>query len=640
MSLLDKINEPNDIKKIKPEDMEALAVELRRFLLDHVSKTGGHLAANLGTVELTMALHLALDLPKDKIIWDVGHQAYVHKILTGRKIDFYHLREEGGISGFPKRHESKCDAFDTGHSSTSLSVANGMVCARELSGEDQKIVAVIGDGALSGGMAYEALNNIGKLKTNLTIVLNDNKMSIAENVGGIANYLGKLRTSSNYVGFKGRVENTLTRIPIVGDKLVRSLKKSKDSVKYLMIDGIFFEEMGITYIGPIDGHNIVQVEDALKTALSCEKPVLVHVITQKGKGYEFAEKNPEKYHGVSPFSLAKGYLTLNEKQKTYTSVFSETMISLGKKNAKLIAVTAAMPAGTGLSAFKKAYPRRFFDVGIAEEHAVTFAAGMAASGFHPVVAIYSTFLQRAYDQILHDVCISDLPVTFAIDRAGIVGKDGETHQGIFDLSYLSHIPGLVVMAPSCAAELVMMLEFAMEYEHPVAIRYPREAVDDKNERFPAKIELEKPEIVADGSDICIVSIGTTLNRALKLKSRLKKKGISVKVINARFTTFADETEFYHEVSNFKVVITIEENVKRGGFGEYVSGILSERGFEGNFMICALFDKFIEHGDQDKLRNKYGLNENMIYEDVLSLFNDFGGKNERKTGCSPDKKRTV
>ena len=471
--ILDRINKPNDIKEVSPAQYNRLAKEIRHFLLHRVSEHGGHLASNLGAVELTMALHLFLDFPKDKLIWDVGHQAYVHKILTGRKEGFYTLREFEGMSGFPKRKESDCDAFDTGHSSTSISVANGLVSARELSGGDEKIVAVIGDGALSGGMAMEALNNVGKLESNLIIVLNDNNMSISENVGGMANYLAKIRSNTAYTGFKGGLEDALNKLPEVGSKIVRRLKQSKDSIKHLFIRGMYFEDLDITYIGPIDGHDIEQMRRALETAAKMPKAVLVHVVTKKGKGYEPAETDPGRFHGVEPFALKTGEVLRPSKGVSYTKMFSDTMVELGEQNKKVVGITAAMPTGTGLTDFANKYPDRFFDVGIAEEHAVTFAAGMAAGGYHPVVAVYSTFLQRAYDQILHDVCIGNLPVTFAVDRAGIVGKDGETHQGVFDLSYLAHIPNLTVMAPKSTLELKDMLFYAASCEFPVAIRYPR-----------------------------------------------------------------------------------------------------------------------------------------------------------------------
>ncbi len=619
-NLLNKINKPNDIKKIPESQYKLLAAEIREFILDAVSKKGGHLAANLGTVELTMALHLFLDFPKDKLIWDVGHQSYTHKILTGRKEGFEHLRDFGGMSGFPKRHESDCDAFDTGHSSTSLSVANGMVCARELSGTDEKIVAVIGDGALSGGMAFEALNNIGKLKTNLIIILNDNKMSISENVGGMASYLGNLRTSVNYTGFKSGLENALNKIPVVGNKIVMRLKKSKDSLKALVIDGMLFEDMGITYIGPIDGHNIPQVLSALEGAAQMNKPVLIHAVTQKGKGYPFAEEHPEKFHGVAPFSLATGNSTGTGRGKTFTETFSETMVKLGAENKKIVGITAAMEDGTGLASFKKHYPDRFFDVGIAEEHAVTFAAGMAARGYHPVVAVYSTFLQRAYDQIMHDVSLPELPVTFAIDRAGIVGRDGETHQGIFDLSYLSGIPNLTVMAPASNKELEMMLKFAVDYPHPVAIRYPKYACDYEPETV-SEIECGKADILTGEGDIVIFSVGTMIKEAFLLKERLEKEGISARVINARFAAPVDKNCVIYEASKARVVVTLEENSERGGFGERVASIMAKNVPGSKLCIGALESEFIPQGEVEELKNRYGLNMDKIYDKIKSLLSE-------------------
>lgn len=621
--VLDRINKPNDIKEISPSQYNRLAKEIRHFLLHRVSEKGGHLASNLGAVELTMALHLFLDFPKDKLIWDVGHQAYVHKLLTGRREGFYSLREYQGMSGFPKRKESDCDTFDTGHSSTSLSVANGLVSARELSGGNEKIVAVIGDGALSGGMALEALNNVGKLKSNMIIVLNDNHMSISENVGGMANYLAKIRSNTAYTGFKGNLEEALNKLPEVGTKIVKKLKQSKDSLKHLFIGGMYFEDMGITYIGPIDGHDIEQMTQALETASKMPKAVLIHVVTKKGKGYEPAETDPGRFHGVEPFALKTGEVLHPQKGVSYTKMFSDTMLELGEQNEKIVGITAAMPSGTGLAAFGKKYPERFFDVGIAEEHAVTFAAGMAAGGFHPVVAIYSTFLQRAYDQILHDVCIGNLPVTFAVDRAGIVGKDGETHQGVFDLSYLAHIPNLTVMAPKSTKELHEMLLFAAKCDYPVAVRYPRGTSEDTDGLPVADIVQGKAEVLekagfdagAAAPTVALVAVGNTVSLAYRLKERLEAEGIFVSIINARFVAPMDEACMLEAAKQHEVLVTLEENVARGSFGERVSALLMEQSLKTKHVLGALSNCFIEHGDQQTLRDLYGLKEEELCEKI-------------------------
>ena len=621
--ILDRINKPNDIKEVSPAQYNRLAKEIRHFLLHRVSEHGGHLASNLGAVELTMALHLFLNFPKDKLIWDVGHQAYVHKILTGRKEGFFSLREYQGMSGFPKRKESECDTFDTGHSSTSLSVANGLVSARQLSGGDEKIVAVIGDGALSGGMAMEALNNVGKLDSNLIIILNDNNMSISENVGGMSNYLAKIRSNTAYTGFKGGLEDALNKLP-VGEKIVRKLKQSKDSLKHLFIGGMYFEDLGITYIGPIDGHDIEQMTRALETAARMPKAVLIHVVTKKGKGYGPAETDPGRFHGVEPFALKTGEVLRPSQGVSYTKMFSDTMLELGGQNKKIVGITAAMPTGTGLMEFAKKYPERFFDVGIAEEHAVTFAAGMAAGGYHPVVAVYSTFLQRAYDQILHDVCIGNLPVTFAVDRAGIVGKDGETHQGVFDLSYLAHIPNLTVMAPKSTRELRDMLFYAASCEFPVAIRYPRGTSEEADGLPVSEIIQGRSELLEDagvnvaGKSVALVTVGNTVSLAYKLKARLEAEGISVSIVNARFVAPMDEECMLELAKRHDVLVTLEENVARGSFGERVSALLMAHNSSVRHVLGALDNCFIEHGDQQTLRDLYGLNEDVIYQRIREV----------------------
>ncbi len=603
MNLLETINNPNDIKNISPADYAKLAKEIRAFLVKKVSKTGGHLASNLGVVELTMALHLFLDLPKDKLVWDVGHQAYTHKLLTGRRQDFDTLRQYEGISGFPKTSESDCDSFNTGHSSTSISVADGIARARDILHEDYKVVAVIGDGALSGGMAYEALNNVGRIKSNLMIVLNDNNMSISENVGGVARYLGKIRTSEKYTGLKEKVQDFLGAIPFVGSKIVHALKKSKNSIKSLIVPGMFFENMGITYLGPINGHNIPLMMKTFKEASQLDGPVLVHVITQKGKGYKFAENDPSKFHGVGPFDCTTGKSISVKDGRTYTEVFSKKIVELGSTNRNIVTVTAAMSDGTGLAAFKKRFPKRFFDVGIAEEHAVTFAAGMASRGLHPVVAIYSTFLQRAYDQIIHDVALGSLPVTFAIDRAGIVGNDGETHQGIFDLSYLSHVPGLLVMAPKNAQELEDMLEFSCSYNGPSAIRYPRGKATEKLSEFRAPIACGKSEIIRTGKDAALLAVGRMVKVLDEIAEELRAEyGYTFTVINARFVSPIDYETIDSIVKENDIIFTCEENVERGGYGEAVAEHLLETGFKGKFVNLALPDRYIVQGTPNELRD--------------------------------------
>jgi len=616
-NLLDKINKANDIKNINPQDYKKLADEIRYFLISNVSKTGGHLASNLGVVELTMALHLFLDLPKDKLIWDVGHQSYTHKILTGRKEGFAKLRQMGGISGFPKRKESECDSFDTGHSSTAISAALGMVKARDLKGENNKIVAVIGDGALTGGLAYEALNNAGRLKSNLIIILNDNKMSISKNVGGMANYLAKLRTNTKYTDFKENMENILTSKLPGGKDIVSRLKRSKDAIKHFMLPNMLFEDMGLTYIGPIDGHNINSILSALNTASRANKAVVIHVITKKGKGYVPAEKHPSKYHGIDPFYINNGKTKGKAKAETYTKVFSSALIKAAEKNEKVVAITAAMPYGTGLHAFKKVFPNRFFDVGIAEEHAVTFAAGLATEGLRPVVAIYSTFLQRSYDQIIHDVCINNLPVVFAIDRAGICGKDGETHQGIFDLSFLSHIPNMLVMAPKNKWELEDMLEFALAYDGPVAIRYPKGEAYQGFAEYREPVILGKSEILSKAEKIAILAVGSMVKTAEAVLEKLKEHDLDATLVNVRFVSPIDY-EMIDELSkDHHIFITMEDNVRTGGFGQMVSDYICRNNIQNirhiNFSIP---DMFIEHGEVDELFRKYGLDADSISRKIL------------------------
>ena len=615
--ILDLIKKPNDIKNIRVQDYPKLANDIRSFMVANVSKTGGHLASNLGVVELTMALHLFLDFPKDKLVWDVGHQSYTHKLLTGRKDQFDSLRQYGGISGFPKMEESDCDAFDTGHSSTAISAALGMVKARDLKGENNKVVAVIGDGALTGGMAYEALNNAGQLKSNLIIILNDNKMSISKNVGGMSNYLAKLRTNSRYTGFKENMESTLTERLPGGKELVYGLKRSKDAIKYFMLPSMFFEDMGLTYIGPIEGHNINSVLDALKTARKANKAVVIHTITKKGKGYYHAEKYPSRFHGTPPFSIDDGKPLLDKKTLSYTKVFSNALMHKAKNNDKIVAITAAMPYGTGLIAFKKHFPDRFFDVGIAEEHAVTFAAGMAAEGFRPVVAIYSTFLQRAYDQIIHDVCINKLPVVFAIDRSGITGRDGKTHQGIFDLSYLSHIPNLVVLAPKNKWELEEMLSFALSYNGPVAIRYPKGEAYQELEDHKEPICYGKSEIIHKSKDIAILAVGNMVKTAVTVTKNLREEGIDPSLVNVRFVSPIDYETIDELVKDHNIFVTMEDNVKTGGFGQQLSDYLITHSIQDvrhiNFSIPNIF---VDQGSVDELYQELGLDAQSITNKIL------------------------
>lgn len=614
--ILDLINEANDIKKISPEQYAQLASEIRKFLVSKISRTGGHLASNLGAVELTMALHLFLDFPDDKLIWDVGHQAYVHKLLTGRKEGFTTLRQMNGLSGFPKRNESACDAFATGHSSTSISAALGLVKARELQKTNEKIVAVIGDGALSGGMAFEALNNAGRLKSNMIIVLNDNEMSISENVGAMANYLGKIRTSQTYGKMKEEVEEFLNRIS-KSKRASRMLKRTKDSVKQLFVSGMLFENFGLTYIGPIDGHNIERMKYALDLASQKENATIIHVVTKKGKGYAPAEKNPVKFHGIGAFNAKTGE-TEDAHILSYTEVFGTCLTELAAQNTQICAVTAAMKSGTGLTGFAEQFPERFFDVGIAEEHAVTFAAGLAAGGYRPVVAVYSTFLQRAYDQVIHDVCLEQLPVIFAVDRNGIVGSDGETHQGIFTHSFLGHIPGLVVMEPRDAEELKMMLAYAVELDKPCAVCYPRGKVGDCCSEQHRMLEEGKAELLCeDGCDCVLMAVGTMVETACAVKEQLKANGVATTVLNMRFVSPPDKATIVSYGECAKLVVTLEENVKRGGFGEFVSSVLYENCVnKPKHIAIALPDRFLQQGTVSELRKCTGLDADSITERIL------------------------
>ena len=614
--LLDNINKVNDSKKITPEDYPALAEEIRQFLIEKISKTGGHLGSNLGAVELTMALHIAFNLPDDKIIWDVGHQSYTHKLLTGRREGFENLRKYGGMSGFPKRKESDCDCFDTGHSSTSISAGLGLVKARDIQGQKHSVISVIGDGSLTGGMAYEALNNAAKLDTNFIIVLNDNNMSISENVGGISKYLNNIRTADTYLDIKEGVYNTLKEMP-KGNKVVEGIRKAKSSFKQLVVPGMFFEDMGITYLGPVDGHNISAMLRMFQEAKRVRNTVIVHVITQKGKGFEPAERHPARFHGAEPFDIETGLPTKPRTTANYTDIFSTVMCKLGARDEKVVAITAAMPDGTGLKRFRNMYPDRFFDVGIAEEHAVTFAAGLAAGGLKPVVAIYSSFLQRAYDQIIHDVCIQNLPVVFAIDRAGLVGSDGETHQGIFDLSYLSSIPGMHVMAPKNKWELSDMLKFALSLNAPVALRYPRGEAYAGLQEYRMPIELGKAEAIYLENEICLMAVGSMVKTAVEVRKRLHEEGFSCSVINARFVKPIDENAVEYAAKHHRFLVTMEENVASGGFGEKVREYFDGLTTDCKLINIAIPDEYVEHGNVDLLKKEIGIDEESITNVILA-----------------------
>lgn len=621
-SLLERIRQENDIKLIDRKDYGKLAEEIRAFLIEKISVNGGHLGSNLGAVELTMALHLSLNLPEDKIIWDVGHQSYTHKILTGRKDGFDKLRKFGGMSGFPKRKESECDCFDTGHSSTSISAGLGMVMARDLKGENYSVVSVIGDGSLTGGMAYEAMNNASKLETNFIIILNDNNMSISENVGGISQYLNGIRTAESYLGLKEGVYNTLMKSKR-GEGVVETIRRVKSSAKHLVIPGMFFEDMGLTYLGPVDGHDINALMRAIKDAKRCKSAVIIHAMTQKGKGYPPAERHPARFHGAEPFEIETGLPKKIREKANYTDVFSTVMCKLGQQDEKLVAITAAMPDGTGLKRFHNMFPERFFDVGIAEEHAVTFAAGLAAGGMKPIVAVYSSFLQRAYDQILHDVCIQNMPVTFAIDRAGLVGSDGETHQGIFDLSYLSSIPNMHIMAPKNKWELSDMLKFAVEFAGPIAIRYPRGEAYAGLQEYRSPIVYGKSEMIFQEDEICLIAVGSMVRVAVEVRASLKEKGHGCSLINARFVKPIDEEMIRTAFATHKLVVTMEENVASGGFGEKVRRLqkeesVSRKKASAKLLTITIPDEYVEHGNVDLLKAEIGIDAEHILERIFEI----------------------
>ena len=614
--VLDSINKANDIKNVPVEELPLLASEIREFLIEHISHTGGHLASNLGTVELTMAMHLSFNLPEDKLVWDVGHQAYTHKLLTGRKEGFDSLRQYGGMSGFPKRRESECDSFDTGHSSTSISAGLGYVKARDLSGGHNYVVSIIGDGALTGGLALEALNNAAENQSNFIIVLNDNNMSISPNVGAISSLLTGIRGDNAYRDINDNVKSSLKKIPVYGDKIVSHVQTAKSGIKQLFLPGMKFEDMGITYLGPVDGHDIGKLCKLFKIAKKMNTSVIVHVITEKGRGYEPARLKPEKFHGVSPFDVVTGKPVAAAKT-SYTEVFSRKICDMAQKDNRIVAITASMAAGTGLSRFQKRFPLRFFDVGIAEEHAVTFAAGLAAGGLKPYFAVYSSFLQRGFDEILHDVCIQGLPVVFMIDRAGLVGSDGETHQGIYDYSYMNIIPGMTVMAPKNRLEFMDMMEFANSFDGPVAIRYPRGSVSDIFSDIKNEVSYGKAERIYDGEGTAILTIGASIEEGAQVYKLLKERGEKPSLINARFENPIDIGLIKELENKHEKLLTIEENISAGGFGMNVLRAVNENRINLKVINAALPDEYIQHGGVNKLKEVYGFTPEAIIEKLDS-----------------------
>ena len=621
--LLEKIQKENDIKQLKPEELEKLAEEIRQFLVEKISVTGGHLASNLGVVELTMALHLAFELPQDKMIWDVGHQSYTHKILTGRRAGFDDLRKYGGMSGFPKRKESECDAFDTGHSSTSISAGLGYVAARDIKGEEHSVISIIGDGAMTGGMAYEALNNASRLKSNFIIVLNDNNMSISENVGGMSRYLNGLRTAEAYTGLKKGVEDTLMKIPVQGEKILYQMKKTKSGLKQLFVPGMFFEDMGITYLGPVDGHDIRKLYKTFQEAKRVDHAVLVHVLTKKGKGYGPAEENPSRFHGIVPFDIETGEAKEKSSKDSYTDIFSKVFCDIAKQNDAVVGITAAMADGTGLARFARMFPDRFFDVGIAEEHALTFAAGLAAGGLKPVVAVYSSFLQRAFDQAIHDVCLQNLPAMIAVDRAGLVGSDGETHQGLFDLSFLNMIPNMTILSPKNRWEMADMVRFCADFQYPVALRYPRGAAYEGLSAFRTPIVYGKSEILYEEEDIAVIFVGHMAELAVQVRDRLKEIGYHCSLINARFVKPLDTEMLEALTKDHRLFVTIEENVLSGGFGEQVLHYVSRAKLDVGVRCIGIPDDYVEHGNVDLLRREVGLDAETIVKQIIADYVTIG-----------------
>ncbi len=609
--ILNNITNPKDLKKLNYEDKKELAEEIRSYIIDVVSKNGGHLASNLGVVELTIALHSIFDTPKDKIIWDVGHQTYVHKILTGRKNQMKTLRMLDGISGFPKTTESEYDCFNTGHSSTSISAALGMARARDILNENYKVIAVIGDGALTGGMAEEALNDAGASKSNIIVVLNDNEMSISKNVGGISLLLGKMRTKNVYTKANEKVRVRMGNIPKVGNKIVKLTSRIKNSIKQIFISKMYFEDIGYTYLGPVDGNDIEAVEEILEQSKKCKGPVLVHVVTKKGKGYKLAEKNPSKFHGTAPFDKKTGEV-LKAKSKDYSKVFGEKLVEIAKNDNRVVAITAAMADGTGLSEFKKKYPKRFFDVGIAEQHAIGMAAGMAKSGLIPVVPIYSSFYQRAYDQVIHDVCMQNLHVIMCADRAGIVGNDGETHQGLLDMASFSIVPNMTIMAPKDFKELEQMIDFAVNFNGPILIRYPRGGEGNLKLKCNEKIVLGESELLKEGSDVTIIAIGKMVEKAVEVADKFSKIGIDAEIINARFLKPFDENKIIESIEKTKNVITIEDGFIKGGLATTVNELIAKNGIiDVNIKNCGYDDEFVKQGSVQELEQINGLDCNSI-----------------------------
>ncbi len=618
--ILDKINNTGDVKKIPENELPLLSQEIRDFLVEKLSVTGGHLASNLGTVELTLALHRSLDLPKDKIVWDVGHQCYTHKILTGRKNDFDNLRKFGGISGFPKKSESDTDCFDTGHSSNSISAGLGMVKARDLKGEDYTVVSVIGDGALTGGMAYEALNNAAKLETNFIIILNDNNMSISESIGGMSKYLGHIRTMDGYLNLKADVYKQLSG----QTRVIEKIRHVKNNFKQFFVPGMLFENLGITYLGPIDGHNEALLEHEIQEAKKVKKAVIIHVLTKKGRGYEPAEKHPSRFHGAEPFNIENGIPAHHRKVAAYQDIFSTVMWKLGERDPRVCAITAAMADGTGLKRFRNKFPDRFFDVGISEEHAVTFAAGLAEGGMRPVFAVYSTFLQRAYDQIIEDVCLQNLPVILAIDRAGLVGSDGETHQGIFDLSYLSSMPNMHILAPKNKWELSDMLKFAVNFDGPIAIRYPRGEAYAGLVDWRAPIEMGKAEPIFEEGGVLLLAVGSMVKTAVMVREILTAEGIPCSLTNARFIKPIDEEYILSVADKHPLIVTMEENVLSGGFGEKVRSLLGNNRINTRIMNVGIPDQFVTHGSPETLMSMLGIDEKSIAQKIKAELNAMEG----------------
>lgn len=615
-NILENYEDIEELKKMSLEDMKIFAKEIREFIVKAVSANGGHLASNLGVVELTLALHKVFNTEEDRIIWDVGHQSYIHKILTGRRDDFSTLRQYKGMSGFPKRSESIHDAFDTGHSSTSISAGLGYAMSRDIQKKDYNVVSVIGDGAMTAGMAFEGLNQAGDTNSDLIVVLNDNEMSISENVGGLSKYLDGIRSMQSYSKVKEDVESLFNNIPTIGKKMFKTAERAKDSFKYFLVPGMFFEDLGFTYLGPINGHDIYEVVNTLRRAKKIGGPVLVHALTKKGKGYKPAEEKPDIFHGASSFDVKTGESLKKCERETYSDVLGNTLVELAEEDEKIVAITAAMPAGTGLGNFKDKYKDRFFDVGIAEQHGVTFAAGLAASGLKPFFAVYSTFLQRGYDQILHDVCIQNLPVTFMIDRAGLVGNDGETHHGSFDLSYLSHIPNLTIMAPKDKQEFIKMIKYASELDSPVALRYPRGTCFDLSKEHCKEITMAKSEIINNGKYVAIIALGKMVEVSYKVMNELKEKDINITLVNARFVKPLDEELLLDVANKHDVIITIEDNAKMGGFGSCVNDLFIKNNYKGKVINVGIPDQFVEHGNVDILYKELGMDKDGIKKLVL------------------------